>query len=488
MQNFKLSNQLIKKSLNSHSILGLSIGALIYLICLSGALVVFFEEFERWEQPNIQEYTDYSAPQIQTAVDSFLTQTSQSPDSLYVVLPTTAVPRIHVAANEQEWFVNQDGSLSEPPLEGWTHTLKALHIYLHLPSTLGLIVVGALGAALVALIISGIFAHPRIFKDAFQLKLGRNPRLTQADIHNRLSVWGIPFYLMIALTGAFIGLVSLLIWAAAPIEFQGNRQAVIEAVYGNDPIVNQPVTPINFAQALSNLKQQAPQATPIYLVIQKINTPNQYLEIAATLPGRLIYSEMYRFQSDGSFINHQGLSDGPIGRQIAYSVYRLHFGHFANGWVKIIYGVLGLALTVIATTGINIWLARRKYKTPLNRIWTAFVWGTPLTLSITLLISLWGLTQPFYFWVILLTTVLGISRLQTEKHCKACCTYLTLLVLAVVLLIYWQKWGTLLPNTAATQINLTFVSVILIGGIIFLAKRLRLNPLKKKLKSPELSN
>jgi hypothetical protein len=32
-------------------------------------------------------------------------------------------------------------------------------------------------------------AHPRIFKDAFRLRIGGSVRLEQADLHNRLSVW-----------------------------------------------------------------------------------------------------------------------------------------------------------------------------------------------------------------------------------------------------------------------------------------------------------
>ena len=65
-----------------------------------------------------------------------------------------------------------DGSLGEPVAHDWTHLLLNLHIYLHLPSTLGLIVVGALGAMLFGLIVSGFLAHPRIVKDAFRLRLG----------------------------------------------------------------------------------------------------------------------------------------------------------------------------------------------------------------------------------------------------------------------------------------------------------------------------
>jgi len=189
----KPSANFVKQSLNAHSAIGLFIGALLYFICLTGSLAVFFEEFERWEQPTIPEFQDYSAPQIEHAVTHFLDRSETTPETLYVVLPTDAVPRMHIADEQQEWFVKPDGSLTEPPKEGWTLMLKKLHAQLHLPETIGMIIVGIVGVLLCSLILSGLFTHARLFKDAFHFRRGGSIRLAQADLHNRLSVWGTPF-------------------------------------------------------------------------------------------------------------------------------------------------------------------------------------------------------------------------------------------------------------------------------------------------------
>ena len=124
------------------------------------------------------------------------------------------MPRVTVSTDQenQAWFVNPDGSLGGAVAHDWTHLLLNLHIYLHLPSTLGLTVVGSLGAMLFGLIVSGFLAHPRIVKDAFRLRLGGSLHLEQVDLHNRLSVWGAPFHVVIALTGAYFGLATLLFY------------------------------------------------------------------------------------------------------------------------------------------------------------------------------------------------------------------------------------------------------------------------------------
>jgi len=312
----------IKASLDAHSIIGLCAGGLLYLICLTGTLAVFADYFERWEQPLVTEFTDYDGQTITTAIEGYRQRTGQFADSLHVVLPSESQPRMHISGDHKEWYLQADGSLGEPVREGWTHMLRELHYYLHLPKTIGSLITGTLGALLVALIISGIVAHPRIFKDAFSLRLGGTRRLEQADIHNRLSVWGLPFHLMMGITGAFFGLVGPLIFVSAAAFYASDRHALIDDIYGADPVLDAPVVALDIARILDTQKQRFPQAQPIFIVAQKLGTAQQFIEIGATLPGRLIYAEMYRYSVDGQYIDTQGLADGPLGRQALYSVYR----------------------------------------------------------------------------------------------------------------------------------------------------------------------
>ncbi|NRA83543.1 MAG: PepSY domain-containing protein [Gammaproteobacteria bacterium] len=457
----KPSAALVKSSLSSHSWLGLSVALLMYLVCLSGTLVVYFEEFERWEQPNIPEYLDYSPDLIGQAVNNFSQRVTTLPERLYVVLPTQAVPRMHVSDGAHEWFVNQDGSLSEAPVEGWTYFLKELHINLHLPKMLGLILVGILGVMLCALIISGLVAHPRIFKDAFKVRLGVNKAKEQADLHNRLSVWGTPFYFMIGLSGAFIGLVSIIIAVGSFALYGNDREKMVDIVYGSDPVITTAATPLDFKNTLASLAKVAPDAQPIYFLVHNLNKKGQFIEVAATLPQRLIYSEMYRFKSDGTFINQQGLSNGNAGRQIAYSVYRIHFGHFGGFAVKIFYGLMGLALTVISVTGINIWLAKRKHRSYLNDVWVACVWGTPLALSGAASAALFGLSAPLSFLVILLSCISGCVLTKNEHASRQ--TLLASLGLSLLVIVggYALIHGIIDQHPVAFALNI----ILTISGL-----------------------
>lgn len=421
------SAQQLKRMVASHGWLGISLGAVLYLICLTGTVLVFMHEIERWEQPGIDEFEQMPVAAIDTALQTVFEYDLADVETLWIVLPKPSMPRAHVSFGEREWYLDRQGNLTETPDTPWLEMLGRLHYYLHLPSSFGMMVVGAFGVMLLALVISGVLGHPNIIRDAFSLRRGRSDRLALTDLHNRLSVWGLPFSIMIALTGAFIGLVSILAFVAAGFFFDGDKQSVIEAVYGDDPVLSGQLRRFDVQRAMRELQLRAPEVTPIYFAFQHPGTDRQYLEIAATVPNRLVYSEIYRFSVDGEFINHQGLSDGPAGRQVAYSVYRLHFGSFAGFGVKLLYAVFGLALSIACVSGINLWFAKRPQPRQWHQVWEGLVWGVPAAMLGSALVAM--LVAPTFvsvaFWVQVVAICVLAAR-AGDRVSVSFCTRLTL--------------------------------------------------------------
>lgn len=465
----KYSPNLVKRALASHSAVGLSAGVFLYLICLTGTLVVFATEFERWQQPEVQEYKQLSTAAMAQALEQYQQRLAKPAEQVYIVLPNRDLPRSHISADGQEWWLNQDGSFAQQVNEGWAHFLREFHYYLHLPHDVGMILVSILGVMLISLILSGIVSHPSIFKDAFQLRLGGSRRLEQTDIHNRLSVWGLPFHLMIAVTGAFFGLVGPLVMTIAHFNYEGNPQTVWEQVYGGDPVIENAPTHLDIDTAFRHLAQHQPEATPIYFVAHKLGTQQQYMEIAATLPGRLIYSEMYRYSAEGNFLGHQQLSDGPVGRQIAYSVYRLHFGQFGGLEVKFLYFFLGLALTAVCVSGINIWLAKSARSVATIRAWNGIVWGTPLALSMAAIANLIADLEPTIIFSVSLLVALIFCLKNPQQHQSN--RLLRLLTTALIILLV-IGYGFIHPEVI-NQSHLLVINgaLLLLAMVLILADR-----------------
>ncbi len=454
---------IIKFSRTAHASLGVILVVPLYLLSISGTLVVWFEEFQRWEQPEVTEFSTYTTTQINRAVKQILPKLDIPPETIFIVLPTSAAPRLHVSASQQEWFVDGQGNLETPLATPWTSMLMEFHNHLLLPELVGLIITGSLGAILCTLIINGWLAHPNLIKDLFRLRWHGQPRLRHLDIHNRLGIWGSPFYFMIALTGTFFGLLGPFIAAGAFLWYDNDREALIGQIYGNDPHVSQSATPVNYQVALDALALYEPTAQPIYFMVQRPGQKDQFLEIAATLPGRLIYSEIYRFHSDGRIINHQGLSDGPVGRQIAYSIYRLHFGHFGGVYTKVIYSVFGLALVVICVSGMNSWLLTQQFQ-HLRHLWLGLTLSVPIGFVLAAIASLYYTpTTPTFLGA----TTLCILAALILKHLHQVRTLLLgILTVSLIALIasYFLRYELHNWNNAVWSINLTLCLIGVVTG------------------------
>src|SRR5690606_2491402 len=98
----------------------------------------------------------------------------------------------------------------------------------------GITLVGILGVLMLALSLSGVIAHPRIFRDAFRLRTRHKGGVALTDWHNRLSVWTLPFGLAIALTGAVIGLSSVAAYAAAARYYGGDVEALYSTIFAEE--------------------------------------------------------------------------------------------------------------------------------------------------------------------------------------------------------------------------------------------------------------
>lgn len=380
----------VQRALSGHAAIGLLAGALIYLIALTGTMVVVLERWQRWEQPNIAESAMLPPEAAQASLQRVLARETDRPRTahLYVRLPTDDLPRAVVTTDNKAWYIDGEGQIAGREAHSWTEFVAALHINLTLPIIWGMILVGALGVALAALLITGVLAHPRIFRDAFRLRSRHDPQLARADWHNRLGVWTLPFALAVTLTGAFIGLSYAGAGTLAQAYSAGDIDPVYATIFGQEPEHDPAPAPMaDIARAMETVAARFPEAGPTYVIVHDPMTKGQFVQIIAEHPRRLIYGESYSFDGEGAYLGKVGLSDGPIGRQAAASTYNLHFGNYAGLPVELAYIVFGLALCVVTSTGTTLWLRKRRRKgLPAERLaamWTVAIWGIPLALVLT---------------------------------------------------------------------------------------------------------
>jgi uncharacterized iron-regulated membrane protein len=397
----------VKNALSAHAAVGLLAGALLYLVALSGTVLVFYDELRRIEQPGLA-MTAIAPESVERAGAALMASEAGKPRSthLYFNLPSAHFPRMIAYTDTQEMRVDEKGGLVSPAQTAWSEFLYAVHYQLTIPGLVGLIIVGILGVMMLVLSISGVIAHPRIFRDAFRLRARDGGGTGLADWHNRLSVWTLPFIVMIALTGAVIGLGVLTAQGVAVRYYGGDAEEVYAPIFGGEHPVDLAPAPLpEIATALRYMEDNYPGIAVTFLTVHDPMTKGQSIQLMGEHPRRLIFGEYYNFDAAGNFEGTTGLADGELGQQAAASNYNLHFGNYGGLPVKIAYFLFGLALTAICATGTYIWLGKRRRRghdePRLTAAWDGVVWGMPLALAISFIARIiWGNAAPFeaLFW------------------------------------------------------------------------------------------
>lgn len=437
----------VKRALSAHAAIGLITGALLYLVCLTGTIAVFYPELQRLEQPVAPEMESIAPETVQRGVEAVLASEKGKPPTthLYVHMPVEDLPRATITTDTQAVHLNPTGSIAGPEEIAWSDFLVALHYTLNLPGLVGMTVVGALGAMILALSISGVVAHPRIFRDAFCLRARDHSGVGLADWHNRLSVWTLPFSTAIALTGAVIGLGSLTVWGLAELREKGDVLQVYAPLFGPEGKPDaRPAPAPDVAGVLRDMARRFPSVNITYVILHEPQTVGQEVQVAARHSQRLIFGEYYRYDASGRYLGAAGMAEGDLGQQAAASTYSLHFGDYGGLVVKLAYVLFGAALTAICATGVYIWLGKRQrrgFAEPrLARLWDGVVWGGLLVLAVTLIARVaLGNAVAFVplFWV----------------------GYLIVLMLAVMVRIEPLRFRRLIRNLAAAT---TLLSTVLL--------------------------
>lgn len=407
----KVPSEFVRAVLKGHSSLGLAFAALIYLVCLTGTIAVFGHEFQRWENPTAPRLETASPGAVQAAYSAATAATGKGVEHVFITMPDADLPRLtvttDVAGRRRSWAADERGAIVAASTP-WTEFLTGLHINLHLPRTIGIFLVGLIGVALLSSLISGLLAHPRIFRDAFHLRLGGSRRLQEADLHNRLGIWALPFHITVSLTGALLGLTTIIVGALGFAMFQGDVSKVYALFVPPHPADNPaPAPPLDLRPMFAQVSKLTDGRIAYVFMEHPTEMGGAALFNVEDGSNRLSQTDAYTFDRNAKLYFSKKAETNNVGEQVLGSLGVLHFGWFGGGVVKIAYGLLGLGLTYLAASGVTIWLARRRDKGRAapgwERVWTAVVWGQPVALvaaagvalvgtgaSMSLALAIWG--------------------------------------------------------------------------------------------------
>ncbi len=365
-----------------HSWTGVALGIMMFFVCFTGSIALFNHEFEGWEdEARRGEITANPVP-IHGTLTNFIEQKSGElgiePRFVNVGIPNEDHGHYDVFvsgpdANEEFQFAQARFSAitgEQLPLreDGANRLLFDLHRDLAWPDALGgrqvgRILVGLVGIAFLLLVLTGVVAHTKITKELFTLRYLKSVRLKWQDSHKVMGLWTSPFAAMIALTGAFLGVIALLLPLLAFVTMKGDQEALIAELGLEQPARAEIAAPMISVDEVGP-RVHPETGKPVY-AIRYANWGDQSAQATLTYKAeqRLLYSDTIivdavtgEVQPEADFF----LTNGPFAYILA-TFSPLHYGTYGGIALKLIYFVLGMSIAVMSALGNMMWIERRRH-------------------------------------------------------------------------------------------------------------------------------
>ena len=370
----------IKSFTKVHRKVGVFFMPLLLVIVITGAWSLFRAELLQWQFPHFElEQTSFETSSAESGVDNDLERKSSQRKSLQEL--------VDIARNEHGFeysdfsihdkerygdfvlfFNKTDGvenMLFLDPVSGealdssqssFSETVYDLHLKLLLPSSIGKYLVGLMGLLLMYLVFTGFLAHKNIGKNFYQLRLHKGRQIFATDLHKLLGNWSLLFSGLMSITGALLGLFSIVLLVLAMAAYGGDVKALFADFLGTQP---KPVGGMVDFISLDSLYQFAQQQWEGYKIstieIHNYADPAMRVTFEGELMNGFLTQQHVTFDAiNGGVTFVTDFTDKGAGGYMYSALPSLHFASFGGTWLKLIYWFLTLALLLVMVTGITI--------------------------------------------------------------------------------------------------------------------------------------
>ncbi len=363
------SQRTLDRLFTLHSWAGIVTGLLLFIVCFSGAVVVFKNEIDLWANPSLAKLPRSEKPasldavltQLQTRYPGATVETIALPDAVNPSYFAFVRERGAPASTRTKVALRSDtGTVVGPVDSQLGQYLRMLHVFLFFGPRW---IVGFLGVAMLVLIATGIVIHRKILAELFTQRWGRSFRVVMSDLHKSAGIWGLGFHILIAATGAWMGL--------APLFEQGTKyltapSALTAAVKTARKAAGDAAEPVRM-QSLDALYATAQQAVPgleaRYVSMRRWGTDTAEAGFTGNLSNHLASTARVDINAATGVPKkvHDPRTAG-LWSLVNGLMEPLHFGDFGGLTLKWLYFFLGMTPAFLSISGTLIWLDARQQR------------------------------------------------------------------------------------------------------------------------------
>ena len=374
-----LGNRSYNILFHTHTVSGIVIGAVLFIIFFAGAISLYKQEIYQWEDPAaripVLDSIDYERVLMQ--LDSIKPGVKEAHE-VGVKLPSDARPvYTFYAALEDSTGTNYATFTYNPHTDKITElfqgdgsttgeTLYRLHFLDQIPWYIGRYIAGFVSLFFAFAVITGLLIHWKNIVSKFYAFSFRNVKKQfWTNAHTVFGIIGLPFQLMYAITGAFYLLSVFILAPAVVVLFKGDQDKLVtmiyppEAFHGHDqkfpPAIHMPI-----AEGLEQIRDDHPGYRVSYVEI--INPGRERAVMAADLVNG------QAFNQDGTVVLdlHSGEyklrikpGEKSYTQSILSGISKVHFASFGGWLMKALYFILSIFSCFVIISGVLLWKEAR---------------------------------------------------------------------------------------------------------------------------------
>ena len=359
-----------------HLYLGLLAGGVIAIVALSGTVLTFRNEIDRWLNPALMEVEPQGEPlSIGTLVQKAQAQRPEW-EIRGVFVQELDQPRlsyqVQVVGVKEQTFINPyTGELMGQRLRdsAFIGVMLSLHRRLLLPPW-GRYLVGLCSLILLIMIITGLRQWmPRQWKQLkarLTVKRGASAKRQNYDWHQVLGLYSSPFVGILALTGFAITFSTVIV----PLAFllSGKPVKTLTDIFDPHSVYTEGAKPIpvDSAMAVGYATIPGGEFTSIRIPTDSLGAYQIYFEREG--PGRSREREFLAIDQYSGAVIFDTPRDGPyLGMAYLDWVTPLHYGTFGGTFTRWVVLVASLVPVALFVTGLYVWLPRYRKRKRLTR-------------------------------------------------------------------------------------------------------------------------
>lgn len=372
-----------------HTWTGVAAGFFLFIAFYTGALLVFYGAIDTWQSPPWRATTAAQTTPQQLA-ERFAATHPEQRGYFGIVVPSPGAAQasyVYWPSADGARFAtadNLESTLDTLPENRFSNFLLSLHDSLGIPVA-GLYFMGIISVLYGLALVSGfIIRLPRITRELFALRRGRNLKRMWQDAHNVIGLMSLPFHVMFALTGALLCLFAVMLMALNTLAFDGHLTSAFGQALATAPALeasgqSAPMQPlpklIQRAHGVA-LEHGVTTFRPDYIEFRNYGDANAVVVVRGLSQSTLgTFGTVAMDGNTGQVLDvHVGDTYDVNGMSYA-ALFGLHFGFFGGTPVKWLYFVLGLAGAFLFYSGNLLWIEsrrkRRKAEQPARTLWMA---------------------------------------------------------------------------------------------------------------------